>query len=391
VVVEPGPGPARLSWPSTPAPGPLETAVGLVLAQAHPVRPEVWAALTAHLLGVDGGPPVPVADVAASVGRPSWWVRDLLPRVRMVARHVGPPASLVAAVGVLEGGPVRTAAEASAALVAAGVCAGPVHPGGVLRVAEVLGAECCAQLLTGEPGGLPVGGSGPSGPGVVAPAGRTALVRAVMGGVVAADRRGDVVDLTGVAAQVGVPVVAVRVVVEREPGWRTHHEGGGGSQGSRGSGESPPPWWAWRQPLTRKRGLVTSLAVRMLAVRAYDPGELWAAVVDVVDRLPPVTRRDAVVPPVGVLVAWLAAQDLLEPAPLAGGDAGAGVLRCPPGLALRSDVVLLEAAVAAGGTAEVGVLAAALRVAGYSTSTSTQLARSCPVLVRVGRGRYAPR
>lgn len=63
----------------------------------------------------------------------------------------------------------------------------------------------------------------------------------------------------------------------------------------------------------------------------------------------------------------------------------------PPALALRSDVVLLGAVAAVGGSADVSELAAALRAAEYSASTSTQLARTCPVLVRVGRGHYAPR
>jgi len=384
VAVEPGPTTSRTSrssassWPSTPAPGRLEAAIGLVLAQAHPVRPEVWAVLTAHLLGVDGGPPLSVADAAALVGRPAWWVRELLPQVRMVARHAGPPASLVAAARVLEDGPVCTEAEASAALAAAGVCAGPVHPGGVLRTAQVLGDGCRAQLLAA---GAEV---------VVAPTGRAALVRGVMGTVVAAERRGDVVDLDAVAIAAGVPVAAARVVVGRQPGWVTHDAGN--ELQSSGGGR----WWAWRRPLMRKRGLVTSTAVRLLAARAYDPGELHAAVVDVVDRLPPATRREAVVPPAGVLVAWLTAQGLLEPAD-AGGDVGHDgaydpvALRCPRRLALRSDVVLLEAVAAAGGTAGTTELAAALRAAGYSPSTSTQLARTCPVLVRVGRGFYAAR
>jgi len=394
VVVESGLGPARSSWPQVPAPGPLETAVGLVLAQAHPLRPEVWAVLTAHLLGVDGAPPLSLAEAAASVGRPAWWVRELLPRVRMVARHAGPPASLVAAVGVLEDGPVRTAVEASAALVAAGACAGPVHPGGVLRAAQVLGAACRAQLLAadhddrqGGDGGGAAARTGPAGPAVprrpalvvVAPAGRAALVRAVMGAVVAAERRGDVVDLDTAAAAAGVPVAAARLVVDRHEGWQVHDAGDG-------------RWWVWRRPLVRKRGLVTSTAVRLLAARAYDPGALHAAVVDAVERLPPATRRDVFVPPAKVLAAWLAAQDLREPNgdPADAGEAG-GRLRCPPALALRSDVVLLEAVATAGGSAGASELAAALRAAGYSASTSTQLARTCPVLVRVGRGRYALR
>ncbi|WP_339567508.1 hypothetical protein [Pseudokineococcus sp. 1T1Z-3] len=39
-------------------------------------------------------------------------MQRVLPRVRMVARHAVPPLSLVAAVGVVEGGPVWTAEEA---------------------------------------------------------------------------------------------------------------------------------------------------------------------------------------------------------------------------------------------------------------------------------------
>ena len=81
----------------------------------------------------------------------------------------------------------------------------------------------------------------------------------------------------------------------------------------------------------------------------------------------------------------LIAQDLLEPV------AVGGLLRCPRDLALESDVVLLWAVLAAGGTADTTGLAEALRAAGYSASTSTQLARTCPVLTRVGRGRYAAR
>jgi hypothetical protein len=414
VPVEPRHRALRRSWPSTPAPGLLEAAVGLVLVQAHPVRPEAWAVLTAHLLGVDGGAPVSLAQAAASVGRPAWWVRELLPRVRMVARHAGPPASLLAAVRVLEDGPVRTAGEASAALVAAGACAGPVHPGGVLRAAEVLGAGCAAQLLTAAPGGPggPAEGVADAGDArdtgdtggrvdlagaraveeVVAPAGRAPLVRAVMAAVVAAERRGDVVDLAEAAATVGsagVPVGAVRLVVGRQPGWQVHHHRGGAGDGpgaAHGRGAiGASSWWAWRRPLVRKRGLVTSVAVRLLAARAYEAGELHAAVVDVVERLSPATRRDAGVPPAAVLVAWLTAQGLLEPA------AAGGLLRCPADLALGSDVVLLQAVTAAGGTVEVAGLAEALRAAGYSASTSTQLARTCPVLTRVGRGRYAAR
>ncbi|MEJ5869364.1 hypothetical protein WDV85_16660 [Pseudokineococcus sp. 5B2Z-1] len=293
----------------------------------------------------------------------------------MVARHAGPPASLVAAVGVLEGGPVRTAEEASAALLEAGVCAGPVHPGGVLRAAEVFGPATFVQLLTASPVGAGALGEAPAV--VVAPAGRAALKRSVMGAVVAADRRGDVVDLAEVAAGAGVPVVAVRAVLEREKGWQTH-EGGDGS------------WWAWRRPLVRKRGLVTSVAVRLLAARGYDVEELHAAVVDVVDRLPPATRRDACVPPARVMAAWLDALGLLV-APAARRAGTGAVLRCSSDLAVASDSVLLEAVAAAGGSADAVDLAGALRAAGYTASTATQLARTSPVLVRVGRGRYAPR
>ncbi|WP_298991928.1 hypothetical protein [uncultured Pseudokineococcus sp.] len=314
-------------------------------------------------------------QAAEAAGRPVGWVRGLLPRVRMVARHAGPPPSLVAAVGVLEGGPVRTVQEASAALFEAGVCAGPVHPGGVLRAAEVLGPATFVQLLTASGSAGP--GAPDEAPAVVAPAGRALLERSVMSAVVAADRRGDVVDLAEVAAGAGVPVVAVRAVLEPQRGWQTH-EGAGGA------------WWAWRQPLVRKRGLVTSVVVRLLAVRGYDVEELHAAVVDVVDRLSPAIRRDASVPPAGVLAAWLDAQGLLL-APAAGGAASGGGLRCSSDLAVASDTVLLEAVTAAGGSAEAADLAGALRAAGYTASTAAQLARTSPVLVRVGRGRYAPR
>jgi len=60
--------PARRESPPRRLSGPVETAVGLVPGQALPARPEAWPVLRAHLLGVDGSPPVPAADRPSDKG-----------------------------------------------------------------------------------------------------------------------------------------------------------------------------------------------------------------------------------------------------------------------------------------------------------------------------------
>jgi len=357
--------------PSSAAAGPVETALGLVLAQAAPAQPLAWQVLGAHLLGVDGGPPLPAPAVAAEAGVRLSWLRGLLTRVRMVARHAGPPTSVVQGMRLLEGGPVRTLEEARSALVTAGVSSSGVHPGGVLRVAEVLGPGCRAQLV--EAGGVVV----------VAPAGRVALEGAVRAAAAEAVRRVDVAPLAAVAATVGAPVAVAAAVLGRDRRWVVHEADDG-------------VWWCWRSGARPgQRHLVASTVVRLLAVRGYEAAELREAAVEALTRLPPSTRGDLnvdAVAPAGVLVAWLASSTLLVPE-LTGNAAGSTprLLRCAPKAGVASDLMMAGAVAAAGRPVSTAELAVVLREAGYAPSSATQLARSSPVLRRVGRDAYVLR
>lgn len=358
--------------PGCPAPGSLETAVGLLLARVAPVRPDLWVMLRAHLLGVGGRRPVPAGVAAEAAGFTRSWLRDLLGQVRALALVTGPPACVVEGVRLLEGGPVRTVEEARAVLVTAGVSSSGVHPGGLLRVAEVVGVACRAQLV--EAGGVVV----------VAPGGRAALERGVRAAAGAAVRGVDVAPVDAVAAAAGVPVAVAAGVLGRDGRWVVLQAGDGS-------------WWCWRRGgRAGQRHLVASTVVRLLAVRSYAPGELREAVVEVLSRVPPSARAGVDVEgiaPAGVWVAWLVSGGLLIPDPAAEGAAGAesGVLRCAPEAGVGSDVVLAGAVRAAGGPVSSAHLAVVLREAGYAPSSAVQLARSSPVLVRVGRDAYVLR
>lgn len=358
--------------PSSPAPGPVETALALVLAQAAPAQPLAWQVLEAHLLGTGGSPPLPAPAAAAAAGVRLSWLRGLLSRVRMVARHTGPPDSVVAGVRLLEDGGVRTLEEARAALVAAGVSQTGVHPGGVLRVAEVLGPECRAQLV--EAGGMVV----------VAPGGRVALERAVRTAAAQAVRGVDVAPVAAGAAATGAPVAVAADVLGRDARWVVHEAGDGS-------------WWCWRRgSRPGQRHLVASTVVRLLAVRSYAPSELRDAVVEALSRLPPSARTGLdveAIAPVEVWVAWLVSGGLLVPdeETREGSGAPGGLLRCAPEVGAASDLVLADAVRAAGRALSTGQLAVVLREAGYAPSSATQLARSSPVLRRVARDAYVLR
>ncbi|GAA2036097.1 hypothetical protein [Pseudokineococcus marinus] len=362
--------PALVPSPVVPAPGDLESAVGLLLARVAPLRPDLWAMLRAHLLGVDGGPPVPAGVAAEAAGFTRSWLRDLLGQVRALALATGPPACVAADVEALQGGPVRALEQARAALVEAGVSSAGVHPGALLRVAEVVGVACRAQLV--QTGGVVV----------LAPTGRAALERDARAAAAAAVCGVDVVSVAAVAEAAGMPSRVVAGVLDRDARWVVL-QGGDGS------------WWCWRRGARPgQRGLVAATVVRLLAVRAYAPSELRAAVVEVLSRVPPSARAGVDVERVApgwVWVAWLVSGGLLatgedQDAADVGGSGGA--LRCPPEAGVRSDLVMADAVRAAGRPVSTAELAAALAEAGYAPSSSTQLARTSPVLRRVGWDAY---
>ncbi|WP_299040275.1 hypothetical protein [uncultured Pseudokineococcus sp.] len=251
---------------------------------------------------------------------------------------------------------------------AAGVSTGGVHPGGLLRVAEVVGVACRAQLVEAD------------GVVVLAPAGRAALEGSVRAAAAAVVRGVDVVPLEAVAAAAGVPFVVARWALGRDMRWAVLQSGDGS-------------WWCWRRSgRGGQRHLVASTVVRLLAVRAYAPAELHEAVVEAVSRVPPSARAGVdvdQVAPAWVWVAWLVSEGLLVPDDDASSSGSAvGGLRCLTELGVRSDMVMAEAVRAAGRPMRTKDLAVALREAGYAPSSALQLARLCPVLRRVGRDAY---
>lgn len=128
------------SWVRTVGPpGPVEVAISLLAhAALRDGHRHVPALLTKYGLDGTGRPPMSATAAAAEHHLPASTVTDLLDRFRPVARRNPPPPALLAGLDLLGDRTYDTAAEASQALLEAGVTAGPVCPDAIIELAHVL-------------------------------------------------------------------------------------------------------------------------------------------------------------------------------------------------------------------------------------------------------------
>ena len=211
--------------PRVPPPGPIETAVGLLLGHAFgPMRPRPQRLVAATLLGTGGHPPPSAATVAASAGLCVARVNQLRREARGIAAAAGSPASLLAAIKVLAEGPVLVAADAAAANHAAGHTTNALHPSCLMQVARLFGAPAPAFVVRSH-GAVDV-----VIPDRLAPAMATLhhdLRRLAYASTM--------VDLT-VATPPGVSAAACAAVMGADPRWTVHLQ-------PLDDGQSR--WWAW--------------------------------------------------------------------------------------------------------------------------------------------------
>lgn len=138
---------ARVPVPSTPAPGPLDVALSLILHRAHPFAGTERHRLLRARLG--WGPDAPLSQKATAtafalshqrVAQLERWVRDLL-------AATGPPPSVVRAMELLAAMAPCGGAEAALALYMERLTREVVHPGGVLVAARAAGLAVRLELI----------------------------------------------------------------------------------------------------------------------------------------------------------------------------------------------------------------------------------------------------
>jgi hypothetical protein len=119
----------RLPAPTVPPPGGLDGVIGLLLARAAPFDTDAQAAVRRQQ-GWSHNPPEPIPHIRTH-GR---WLAT--PELRRLTAATAPPACLTNAVRLLEEMAPCTSGDAAAALISAGLADSPLHPGGVLALAQ---------------------------------------------------------------------------------------------------------------------------------------------------------------------------------------------------------------------------------------------------------------
>ncbi len=138
---------ARVPMPRTPAPGPLDVALSLVLYRAVPfASSRRYGALQARL-GWGPAPPVTQRNAAALLGVSPQRLAQLDDRVLDVLATTGPPPSVLRALDVLASMAPCESAQAALALYGEGVTGEIVHPAGVLVAAEAAGVRAPVEML----------------------------------------------------------------------------------------------------------------------------------------------------------------------------------------------------------------------------------------------------
>ncbi len=148
--------------PRTPAPGPLDVALSLILHRALPFSPPARHDAIGARLGWGPEPPVSQSEAGARVGVSHQRVAQLERRVLDVLAATGPPPSLLLALELLADRAPCTSAVAALALYTERVTGEVIHPAGVLVAAAAAGAVVPVEMATmaaGRTAVVPVGSS----------------------------------------------------------------------------------------------------------------------------------------------------------------------------------------------------------------------------------------
>lgn len=351
-----------LREPVLAPPGPLEMAVGLLVAQVCWPRPQTRSVLLHWLLGEAERPGVAPPSLTRAVelqGVGRHHVSLVRARLQAMGRRVGPPASLRYALAIAGSAPVAPASWVAKAVAAGGHTEREVHPESLLRAAEVFGAAGSFRVERFGLGCLVVPEGLPDPSVAVMAAARAGTRRPLFASI------GDVADVAGV-----LPVVA-RMVLQADPAWHVCV-----------AGER-----VWRiQPVAGGRDGVAGTIHRVLRLGPLSIGDAH----DGCARLLARTHR-GLLPSVDVLGAYVVSQ----PTMFVRGDL-VGLRRVlPPGSLSRrvcSDRALQRAfAVRGAPVLKYRELADALVAAGFAASGSGALVTGSPAVRRVGRDRYVLR
>ncbi len=337
--------------PAVPPLGPLDVAVSLLLHRAFPFN-ETAQALLQRRLGWPVSMPCTQTEAAAAAGVTQQWVARLEQQLSTLARTVGPPVSLTAAVQLLADGETLSSQEAASTLLQARLATTPIHPASLRWVAE---------HLFGVPVGFTTMGSGEEQ--LVVPDALRQPVERLPVVAKAMARRYGIAGLGQLADEVGVPETAAAALLQLH-----------GDFGVEGD-----DWW--RAPDASGGQLPRALA-RMLAVGPQTLGDLREGLAIVLRY-----HQHARLPTRHQLTAYLRSQPVYR----VEGDVVRAVEPLRPGLTGTDRAMLRAFEQQRVDELPVSALYAALRAAGYGGKGAAHLVQMCPVLRRMGYGRYEVR
>ncbi len=138
---------ARLPMPRTPAPGPLDVALSLVLHRALPFASAKRHAAVRARLGWGHNPPVGQRAAAGLLGLSHQRMAMLEHQVLDVLAATGAPLSLLRALDVLAELAPCDSATAALALYSQRTTGEIIHPAGVLVAADAAGLQTAVELV----------------------------------------------------------------------------------------------------------------------------------------------------------------------------------------------------------------------------------------------------
>lgn len=138
---------ARVPRPRTPAPGPLEVALSLVLHRALPFSSAKRHAAVRARLGWNPNPPIGQRAAGALIGLSHQRLAMLEHQVLDVLAATGPPQSLLRALDVLAEMAPCDSATAALALYTDRTTGEIIHPAGVLVAAGAAGVRAAVELV----------------------------------------------------------------------------------------------------------------------------------------------------------------------------------------------------------------------------------------------------
>ncbi len=334
--------------PTRPPPGLVDEALSLLIHAAWPLDPDRIHVLQSRL-GLDGEGPTACAEAAGATGLSRSVVSKAEQRACELARRVGAPASLSAALRLL-GSDIVSVGEAAARLHYAGLTRGVLHPATVLEAATWFGLPATAAMYRL-----------PDGSGLVVPTGRLPAVSRAQRRIRAACHARGIVPFADLVTMAARDRELVGRLVVGDPRMRC-------------LGDE-----VWLAP-DRGRNVVSHSVRRMLAVGPHPVTELQAGVQAAMYGRPQQARP----PSVEALAAYVAGQ----PEYLVRDGVARRRLRVAPEPA-RTDAAMV-AAFRAARTREMTTaqLHDGLAAAGFSRPGFAHLLKTSPILQRVGYGRY---